>query len=272
MKRNANRTEAQPVGNFIRLRARVQTIAAIVTASLAALMLTATPMVAGAKSLAVVTPKISCTDLLTIDFTVAADSRRLESDEAPIRVDTAQEVTTGVPQPYCKVTGNVSQAIRFEIHLPTQGWTQRYLQFSCGGYCGANPVTVATVTQQGAGCAPLLSGEMVTAAHDAGHQRNGTGSGTVNTPGVNADGLWAMNNPDAVVNFAYASNHKVALAAKRLIAAFYGQGPTYSYISGCSDGGRQGLQEAQRYPDDFNGIPVGSVTLDVTTTNTFLHG
>jgi hypothetical protein len=258
---------------------RPETLATAIIGPFAAFVFATTSTAAQAKSLTVVSPvsATACGDLLATDFTVAADGTKLKSDDAPFRVDTVAEVPASavppiVPLPYCRVTGTISQAIRFEVHLPTTGWTQRYLQFSCGGYCGANPVSVSTSSQQAAGCESLLSGEMVTAAHDAGHQRNGTGSGTVNTPGVNADGMWAMNNPDAVVNFAYASNHKVAVAAKRLISAFYGQGPAYSYISGCSDGGRQGLQEAQRYPTDFNGVLAGSTTLDVTTTNTFLHG
>src|SRR5258708_1982711 len=135
MKLQPNPVGTPPVRNSIRLRARAAALASLVTGWLAALIFSAAPTISQAKSLAIVPPVSApaCTDLLTIDFTVAADNRRLESDEAPMRVDTATEVTTGVPQPYCKVTGNVSQAIRFEIHLPTQGWTQRYLQFSCGG-------------------------------------------------------------------------------------------------------------------------------------------
>jgi hypothetical protein len=67
------------------------------------------------------------------------------------------------------------------------------------------------------------------------------------------------------------ANHKTALAVKTLIREFYGQAPKYSYFNGCSDGGRQGLQEAQRFPDDFDGVLAGSATIDVVATNTFFH-
>ena len=72
------------------------------------------------------------------------------------------------------------------------------------------------------------------------------------------DGLWAVDNPQAQVDLGYRAAHEVAVASKRIIAAFYGMGPRFSYFTGCSDGGREGLMEAQRYPDDFDGIIAGA--------------
>src|SRR5690606_35422476 len=56
----------------------------------------------------------------------------------------------------------------------------------------------------------------------------------------------------------YRAAHEVAVASKRITSVFYGMGPRYSYFTGCSDGGREGLMEAQRYPDDFDGIIAGA--------------
>ena len=101
---------------------------------------------------------------------------------------------------------------------------------------------------------------MVTAATDLGHQA------------PLSSGTWANGNPSAVVDFAYSSMHKTTLVTKALVTAFYGKAPTKSYYQGCSDGGREGLQEAQRYPADFDGIVVGSPVIDEVPTNSFYHG
>jgi feruloyl esterase len=72
------------------------------------------------------------------------------------------------------------------------------------------------------------------------------------------DALWAADDPAMRISYAYTSEHNLALAAKAIIAAYYGRGPSYSYFDGCSDGGREALVEAQRYPRDFNGILAGA--------------
>jgi Tannase and feruloyl esterase len=196
----------------------------------------------------------SCADLKTIDFS--------RTHFPPMRLDSAEMVTQGDKQ-FCAVKGYVASQVNFEVRMPLDGWTQRYLQLGCGGYCGGVSLISPSVNRQTAGCLPVESGEMVVAATDAGHRRSST---------FFADGVWAVENPGAVVDFAYAATHKTAQAAKALITAFYGQAPRYSYFTGCSDGGRQGLQAAQRFPDDFDGILAGSTTLDVVATNTVWHG
>jgi feruloyl esterase len=72
------------------------------------------------------------------------------------------------------------------------------------------------------------------------------------------DGMWAMNDPQLRIDSGYRSEHALSIAAKAVIEIYYGQRPSYSYFAGCSNGGRQALMEAQRYPDDFDGIIAGA--------------
>ncbi|MBN1239274.1 MAG: tannase/feruloyl esterase family alpha/beta hydrolase, partial [Gammaproteobacteria bacterium] len=138
----------------------------------------------------------------------------------------------------------IAPQIRFAVHLPTEGWNQRYLQNGCGGYCGtlASPDDIDSA----AGCVPVADGAFARASTDGGHTAPFD------------DGMWAVDNPQAQVDLGYRAAHEVAVASKRIIAAFYGQPPRYSYFTGCSDGGREGLMEAQRYPEDFDGIIAGA--------------
>ena len=208
---------------------------------------------ARAAELAVVAPVKSCPEIKALDLSRGA--------AGPARIDSA-EITADGAQQFCIVKGYVAPAVNFIIRLPASGWTQRYLQLGCGGYCGGATLTQGSVDRQSAGCGAYASKEMAVATSDLGHRRSAT---------FFPDGVWAAGNPGAIVDFAYAANHKTALVVKEIIRAFYGREPKFSYFSGCSDGGRQGLEEAQRFPEDFDGIVAGSTTLDVVATNTVWH-
>ncbi len=154
--------------------------------------------------------------------------------------------------PYCRVTGVIAPALRFEVHLPLQGWTQRLLQTGCGGLCGNLRIDAGKAE----GCVPVTDGAIVLAATDMGHQ--------------GMDMAWGAN-PRQREDFAYRGVHVTALVAKALTRAFYGRDPRYAYFSGCSDGGREALIEAQRYPQDFDGIAAGAPALHFTVQNSFHH-
>ena len=154
--------------------------------------------------------------------------------------------------PFCRVTGTIAPAIGFEVDLPINTWTQRYLQTGCGGLCGNLNVGV----EHGASCLPAANAGLVLASDDMGHQGNEADFGA---------------DPQKRIDFAYRGNHVTALAAKALIKAFYGRAPRYSYFSGCSDGGREALVEAERYPQDFDGIAAGAPALNFQVQNSFYH-
>ena len=86
---------------------------------------------------------------------------------------------------------------------------------------------------------------------------------TDNTGHVGSDSLWAAGQPQLRVDFAYRSEHVMAVAAKAIVKAFYGTGPVHSFYMGCSNGGREALQEAQRYPEDFDGILAGAPAVQI---------
>jgi len=171
----------------------------------------------------------------------------------PMRVASAQVVTDG-PAPFCEVKGYVSPQVNFEVHLPTNNWTQRFVQVGCGGLCGSlRGVRVGNADS----CVPAQNGELALAATDTGH--------------TGGDGTWAANDPQLRADFGYRGEHVTALAAKALIQKYYGQKQAYAYFVGCSEGGREAAMEAQRYPEDFNGIVAGAPALNFLTQNTFYH-
>jgi hypothetical protein len=198
----------------------------------------------GAQSaLPAVAPTVPCPSLRGFNPKIA---------EAPAQITDAREaVVEG--KPMCVVKGYVSPQIQFEVRLPMQGWTQRYLQTGCGGLCGNLSVRV-----QQRPCPMVQRGEFVTASTDMGHQ--------------GAGGTWGASDPQLRVDFAYRGVHTTALVAKAVIAQFYGREARWSYFSGCSDGGREGMMEAQRYPDDFDGIAAGAAAFNFLVQNSFYHG
>lgn len=162
--------------------------------------------------------------------------------EAPTALFSAQVVPATAQTPeYCDVKGYVTPQVQFEVQLPTQNWNRRYLQVGCGGYCGSLRASPESTT--------ALNQNFAVAFDNSGHVGGGIGA---------ASALWGLSQPQLRMDFGYRSEHVTALAAKAIATAFYGNSPNYSYFQGCSNGGRQALMEAQRYPNDFNGIIAGA--------------
>jgi feruloyl esterase len=151
---------------------------------------------------------------------------------------------------YCSVTGYISPQTRFEVLLPVSTWQGDYLQEGCGGFCGPVGLSLSDPSRTSGYQAPfpaLSDGEMVVAADDQGHESTAEG-----------DTLWARNDPRLRVVFGYSSEHSMARAAKALIHAYYGRDAAHRYFDGVSGGGREALDLAQRFPDDFDGIVAGT--------------
>jgi feruloyl esterase len=88
--------------------------------------------------------------------------------------------------------------------------------------------------------------------------QQGYATSSTDTGHKGPEATFAVGHPEKVVDFAYRAVHEMTVKSKAVMRAFYGQGPRYSYWSGCSTGGRQGIMEAVRYPEDFDGVIAGA--------------
>ncbi len=183
----------------------------------------------------------------------AADCASLGGTKLPnTTLTTAQAVPAGRFTPpsgrpldklpaFCRLAGvirpSTDSEIRFEVWLPASDWNGKFLSVGNGGFAGSiNYFGLADDLRRG----------YATAATDTGHQ------------GDAEDASWAYKHPEKIVDFGYRGLHKTTENAKALIQAFYGNPPRHSYFDSCSDGGREALMEAQRYPEDFDGILAGA--------------
>jgi feruloyl esterase len=133
--------------------------------------------------------------------------------------------------------------IRVEVWLPDSNWNRKY-------QATGNPAWAGAIGY--ADMAKALRSGYATSSTDTGHS-GGAGSGS-----------FALGHPEKLVDFAWRSEHEMTLKAKALIAAYYGESPRVSYWVSCSSGGKQGLKEAQKFPDDYDGIVAGAPVLDWT--------
>ena len=132
------------------------------------------------------------------------------------------------------VEGYVNPTVNFAILLPAADWNGRYVVRGCGGSCGIVAADLACSGHVRDGYACLHT--------DMGHRS------------TLSDNNWVAGNLQGLVDFGYRATHVTTAAGRAIIKAFYGSDPRYSYFFACSTGGRQGLIEAQRFPDDFDGI------------------
>ena len=142
---------------------------------------------------------------------------------------------------FCRVAGiskpSSDSNIQFEVWMPSSGWNGKLRGIGNGGFAGS-----ISYDQLGASVAHGYAA----AASDTGHQGEAT------------DGSWALGHPQRITDFGYRAIHETTVDAKIVTRAFYGDNPRRSYFSSCSNGGRQALQEAQRYPADYDGIIAGA--------------
>jgi len=149
---------------------------------------------------------------------------------------------------HCRVaavlTPSSDSHIEMELWLPTEGWNGKFLAVGNGGWAG-NIETGAMATG--------LSKGYATASNDTGH-KGGSAS-------------FAVGHPEKLVDFGDRSMHEMAVRSKAIIQSFYSRSPQLSYYQGCSTGGRQGMMEAQRYPEDFDAIIAGAPVYNVIHLN-----
>ncbi len=146
---------------------------------------------------------------------------------------------------FCRVTATIRSSsdsdIKIEVWLPATGWNGKFEANGNGGWSGSIAPSVLS--------AGLLRG-YATAMSDLGHE------------GSSAE--FALGHPEKLIDFGYRAAHELALTAKAVITSYYGRSPRHAYWTGCSAGGRSALMEAQRFPNDFDGMVAGAPGLNWT--------
>ncbi len=167
-----------------------------------------------------------------------SDVASLQLPDVKITSATHHDGSTEAGKPavgHVKVEGVIGKAIRFELLLPDD-WNGRFAMGGGGGLVGSVQNGIWRSVNEG----------YATSGTDTGHEGRGT------------DGSWALDDMEALVNFGHVAIHRTAEVSKAIIRSYYGKGPEKSYFVGCSRGGGQAMMEAQRYPEDFDGIVAGA--------------
>lgn len=141
----------------------------------------------------------------------------------------------------CRVAGSIAPSadsdIQFEVWMPATGWNGKFEGVGNGGFAGSIDYA-AMAASVGRGYA--------VAATDTGH----TGGAT--------DAKWALNHPEKIADFGYRAIHETADSGKAIVKAYYRDPVKRAYFNSCSNGGREALMEAQRFPADYDGIIAGA--------------
>lgn len=142
---------------------------------------------------------------------------------------------------FCRVavesTPTSDSDIKIEVWLPASAWNGTFSATGNGGFAGSIDYrSMGLAVEQG----------YATAGTDTGHAAEFI------------DARWALGHPEKITDFGYRGIHQMTEAAKAVIRAYYGNSPRHSYFGSCSDGGREALMEAQRFPEDYDGIIAGA--------------
>ena len=146
---------------------------------------------------------------------------------------------------FCRIAATLKPSsdsdIKIEVWLPAANWNGKYQALGNGGWAGSILYTAL---------GEALKRGYATSSTDTGHV------------GGTAKGM--LGHPEKLIDYSYRAIHEMTVKAKTITEAFYSNAPRLSYFVGCSAGGRQALLEAQRFPNDFNGIVAGAPAIDTT--------
>ena len=217
----------------------------IVTAALCAVLLAT---MIGSRTLTAAASCESLASMMLLNTTVRASM--VDAGAFAPALPTGATATQGSPAAsqmfrnlpaFCRVTATIEPSsdsdIKVEIWLPASGWNGKLQAVGNGAWAGV--ISYAAM-------AAALRGGYATASTDTGHAGNG------------GDASFAFNHPEKLVDFAYRAVHEMTVRSKLVIEKHYGSPPKVSYWNGCSTGGRQGLKEAQKFPEDYDGIIAGA--------------
>jgi feruloyl esterase len=158
-------------------------------------------------------------------------------DGGNLAIDGSANALQNLP-PFCRVAADLKPTpdsdIHVEVWLPAAQWNGKFIAVGSGGWGGS-----------------ISYGEMADAL------RRGYATSATDDGHTGPSASFLVGHPEKFIDFAYRAEHEMTVEAKALIHAFYGSSPRHSYWNGCSGGGREGLLQASRYPDEFDGIIAG---------------
>ena len=182
-------------------------------------------------------PRLTCESLATAF-----------KDKDLVSLTTLAVPAAGSTPAHCRVSGVLAPEIGFEVNLPA-AWNHRLYMIGNGGLAGEQPNDPARAAQR----ADALAHAFVMVSTDTGHNASKEPSGA-----------FALRNPATAIDYAYRAVHLTAITAKRIATEYYATPVAKAYWNSCSNGGRQGLIEAQRFPTDFDGIVANAPWVDQT--------
>jgi feruloyl esterase len=189
---------------------------------------------------------VSCESLASVALphvTVVSAKTVAAGDFAPPAGGRGPAVAWKALPAFCRIQATLQPAgdsgIRIEVWMPASGWNNKLQSVGNGAWAGVIVYpALATALAQG----------YAAASTDTGHTGN--------------DPSFIPGHPGKLIDFGYRGVHEMTVAAKNIIAAFYGESPRLSYFNGCSTGGRQAMVEVQRYPADYDGVIAGDPVFD----------
>lgn len=168
------------------------------------------------------------------------------TEDAPTQINSAiMKPAAGSGLPYCEVQGVVWRSVRFRIRLPVGGWNKKILVIGSEGQAGQ--IMDESNYLFFGGRPGVLDQGYAVVSHDAGHPAAGT--------------KWAWHNEEGMIDYGYRGGHVAAVISKAIVKRFYGEAAFRTYHHSCSNGGREGLMMAQRYPWDYDGIIAGAPSM-----------
>jgi len=183
---------------------------------------------------------MACADLVQLGLPDAVVRSAVEVSAGPFPFGNLNPTcTSDIASPqlpaFCRVMGTIAPQINFEVWLPLEGWNGKFQAFGNHGFAG-------NIDYSDLG--PELVKGYAIASTDTGHLAS------------QQPPLW-MQNMQQIVDYGSRGVHEMTVKSKAITKAFYGKAPKFSYFNGCSTGGKEGLMEAQRHPEDYDGINVG---------------
>jgi len=183
-----------------------------------------------------IVPHVSCGDL----------ARYTGKELVSIRSESV--AADGATPAHCRVTGMLAPEIAFEVSLPER-WNGRFYMIGNGGHAGESLDDPMRAAQRSTALGMGFAFAQTNTGHDARKEPGAT---------------FVLSNPEKAIDYAYRAVHLTALTAKEITRRYYAQPIARSYWNSCSNGGRQGLIEAQRFPRDFDGLVVNAPWIDQT--------